>query len=1120
MSDFLDRLKSKPIPKKITQFEIKMPSTEMREGVTLNIKMRDRRAQAKLNRAEIMRNIEDEINVTRDNEVPDYKPLYNLTPAPTMQEPSTRIIKKKTKRIRLVTDTKEEKPAKQDDDQPTLRIKRRTRRPALPPPIAEPQNDYSNIQIGDEIVKRRLGKKKPSVLIRASEYYMNNRKLFVNFINFIFQNYRKELEEESKSESKCDTSDQEQFAPMTHQKIIRDYVNMYTPYRGLVLFHGLGAGKTCSSIITAEGLKSSRRVIVMTPASLRVNYVEELKKCGDHIYRKNQYWEFINIEGNPNYTPVLAQILNLPENFIQSQGGAWLVNIRKASNFDYLSAEQMRSLDMQINKMILQKYTFINYNGLRMKKWNEYTQNGEVNPFDNTIVVIDEAHNLVSRIINKLGLENSLSVKIYEALMDAENAKIIMLTGTPIINYPSEISVLLNIARGKIKTWIMKLRTSSGDVSQESIEHILRHSKYTKNIFDYVEYNASTATLKITRNPYGFSNVFKKSSKTPYKGVKLDDNGNISDAEFISNITRALQKKDIQIIQEPTLKTFKALPEDREVFKNMFIDDNYDVKNINLLKKRILGLTSYFKDIENLMPRLITWADSNNKTYNYQIISIPMSDFQFGIYEEARVSERRLEGSGKKKRNKGKQADLYEKTLSSYRIYSREFCNFVFPRPHIIRPFPNDGDDIASAIANQPTEDKVDVTSPRDKLDNINGEYDADDIDEETDGDANYENRIRIALHNLEEQKQQYLTPEALETYSPKFLHILENLQDETHTGSHLIYSQFRKLEGIGILKLVLETNGYAQFKITNKNTGLWRIDIPEADRNKPKFVLYTGTEMAEEKEIIRKIFNGDWDKLPETLTKDLEAMGENNIMGDIIKIFMITASGAEGISLRNVRYVHLVDPYWHPVRLEQVIGRARRICSHKDLPPELQTVTVYLYLMTFSDAQLSSDTSLELRKKDKGRLTERPLTSDEMLHEMATRKEAINKKLLRAIKEASIDCSLHGETSENLQCFAFSQGDTDDSYAYLPSIENEEGDKAMAANKKTIKWQASVLKVKGVPTYAYNQKTKEVFTLESYQNVQSGAPNAELVKIGHLVIEELPDGKKKHKIVQAGEEK
>ena len=61
----------------------------------------------------------------------------------------------------------------------------------------------------------------------------------------------------------------------------------------------------------------------------------------------------------------------------------------------------------------------------------------------------------------------------------------------------------------------------------------------------------------------------------------------------------------------------------------------------------------------------------------------------------------------------------------------------------------------------------------------------------------------------------------------------------------------------------------------------------------------------------------------------------------------MITASGAEGISLKNTRYVHIIEPYWHPVRTEQVIGRARRICSHQELPPELRTVNVFLYLMT-----------------------------------------------------------------------------------------------------------------------------------------------------------------------------
>ena len=122
------------------------------------------------------------------------------------------------------------------------------------------------------------------------------------------------------------------------------------------------------------------------------------------------------------------------------------------------------------------------------------------------------------------------------------------------------------------------------------------------------------------------------------------------------------------------------------------------------------------------------------------------------------------------------------------------------------------------------------------------------------------------------------------------------------------------------------------------------------------------------------------WDMVPTALIEPLKAIHPNNIMGELIKIFMITASGAEGISLKNVRYVHITEPYWHPVRMQQVIGRARRICSHQDLPVELRTVDVFLYLMTFSKQQLSDDRSIELRLKDKGKLTDTPLTSDESL--------------------------------------------------------------------------------------------------------------------------------------------
>ena len=90
-----------------------------------------------------------------------------------------------------------------------------------------------------------------------------------------------------------------------------------------------------------------------------------------------------------------------------------------------------------------------------------------------------------------------------------------------------------------------------------------------------------------------------------------------------------------------------------------------------------------------------------------------------------------------------------------------------------------------------------------------------------------------------------------------------------------------------------------------------------------------------------------------------------------------------------------MVEPYWHPVRMEQVIGRARRICSHEDLPKELRTVEVFLYLMTFSEKQLTSDESIELRLKDKGKKTDRALTSDEALHEISNIKSSFEIELI-----------------------------------------------------------------------------------------------------------------------------
>ena len=983
------------------------------------------------------------------------------------------------------------------------------------------EGPLSMITIGDTPISERLGKKEDLVKISASPYYMSNRSTYINFIANFFDKYKKELIEESKNASCAADDDDKPFSPMTHQKIVRDYVNLYTPYRGLLLYHGLGSGKTCSSIAIAEGMKSNKKIIVMTPASLRVNYIEELKKCGDMMYRTNQFWEFISTRDNPQLIEILTSVLSLSIEYIRKNGGAWLVNMKKPSNFDSLSADQKTSLDKQIYQMISYKYKFINYNGLRKSHLEVLTEGGKINPFDDKVIIVDEAHNFVSRIVNKLtrkdAILNSLSGRLYNYLMEAKNCKIVLLTGTPIINYPNEIAILFNILRGKINTWLFNIVIDSSNtkkINEDYFNSIFKSTLLGGNIMDYLNYRPAQNILAITRNPFGFVNQTRDEK---YKGVRVGDRGELSDQQFIEYVIKILGDNNIGVKHtldkdavtgkkikkyDISFESYKALPDSLDEFKKYFITDRNEIQNSLLLKRRILGLSSYFRSAqENLMPAF-------DKSKDYHVLKIPMSDHQFRYYEIERKEERKTEAKNamKKKTKKTKEgADIFEDSSSTYRIFSRALCNFVFPYPDIPRPKPRGDQEI--------DEDILDVTTNDDKVNNVDGRYEADDVPDESvtiqPELVEYEQRIKSALTALEEKKDVYFSPEGLKRFSPKFLAMLNNLTDVNNEGLHLIYSQFRTLEGIGILKLILEANGFAQFKLMKEEgTGIWKLAIKAEDMQKPKFVLYTGTETAEEKEIVRNIFNGKWKNVPSTISRELLEVSPNNNMGEIIKIFMITSSGAEGISLKNVRFVHITEPYWHPVRMEQVIGRARRICSHQDLPPELRNVNVFVYLMTLSPEQLASPESLELRKLDVSKIDNKtPLTSDEALFEISNIKESLTLQLLKSVKESSFDCTLHSvsNSKEQLNCYSYGSDDSS-KFISVPSITDEENDDVFLKNKTGNKFQAVEMKINGV-VYAYDSTTNKVYNLDSYK---AGVP----AQVGVLEINDV-DGVKKYKFVK-----
>ena len=991
---------------------------------------------------------------------------------------------------------------------PPKEKKRKTQKPEKGIAVLGPE---VIVEIGDTDLRKRMPIKNPPINIKVSSYIMNNREIYVNFINSLFEPYKRELEENRENIS-CDTigKSNSDFSLLTHQKIVRDYMNLYTPYRGLLLYHGLGSGKTCTSIAIAEGMKDSKSIIIMTPASLRANYIGELKKCGDLLYKKNQFWEWISIEQQPEALTTISAILNLPQEYIRRHGGAFFVNIKKKSNYDDLSDTNKRILEEQLDEMIRQKYKFINYNGLREKRLEEMTSGYTKNIFDNGVVIIDEAHNFISRIVNKIKREKpipeskrgekehmplNLSIKLYEMLLNAKNVRIILLSGTPIINYPNEFGILFNILRGYIKTWNIPLVINTNKkIDRQSLQELLLGEK----TLDYLDYSPSSKMLTITRNPFGFKNKIKKESG--YQGVsnnKKNESGEtefdiefISDDDFERKIISILRRNDIDILPDGIeIKYKKALPDSFDEFIARYVDENdRKLKNTDALKRRILGLSSYFRSAqESLLPKF-----DKQLGVDYHIVRVTMSDAQFKVYESARVEERKIETAKPKKST----AEDYQEKSSTYRIFSRLFCNFIIPdRPIPIRKNKTEeegkqeeGGEESNIVALLKQGKKIEAK--QDVQDDREGEIEGDEVLEDL-GGTTYMERLKNKMKEMEENSENFFTPEALQTYSPKFLHILENIQDPQYQGLHLLYTQFRTAEGVGLFTLVLNKNGFTQFKIRKNTAGLWQIDIPEADEGKPTYALYTGTETVEEKEIVRKIYNGEWDDIPDSISSVLKSKYRNNNMGEVIKVFMITSSGSEGINLRNTRYVHLMDPYWHPVRSEQVIGRARRICSHKDLPPALQTVEVFVYLMVFSESQLKSDEAIELKRKDLSKsLPKTPQTSDQYLFEISEIKANLTNQLTDVIKESAFDCYIYS----NGKCVNF--GDPSiDKFSYVPDYAQQQNDTTVQANKVAIKWVGKPVTINGVK-YVYRRISDKVLNIYDFKSYEAALTDPTIVPV------------------------
>jgi hypothetical protein len=224
-----------------------------------------------------------------------------------------------------------------------------------------------------------------------------------------------------------------------------------------------------------------------------------------------------------------------------------------------------------------------------------------------------------------------------------------------------------------------------------------------------------------------------------------------------------------------------------------------------------------------------------------------------------------------------------------------------------------------------------------------------------------------------------FLDRDLIGKYSTKFSKILNNILS-TNKGIIFVYSEYKKGGSIP-LTLMLEQNGFEQLVIEGKygepivknklSSPLKKREIPlKIDGSSPKWRYV--------------LLDGDLD--PKKRAQIIEKCNsEENKEGNLIKVIIGTRVAGEGVDFTRIRQVHILNPWDNLSRIDQIIGRGIRNCSHKDLPPEDRNVTIFLY-----SAHIRNN-SIE--------------TTDEKIHRRAEKKDIQMKEVEIIMRNNSIDC-------------------------------------------------------------------------------------------------------------------
>jgi hypothetical protein len=669
-----------------------------------------------------------------------------------------------------------------------------------------------------------------------------------------------------------------EFELSPHQIFVRNFLSFQTPYNSLLLYHGLGTGKTCSAITVSEEMRTylnqlgiNQRIIVVASPNVQENFklqlfderklklvdgLWNLKACTGNKYLK---------EINPMNMKGLSK-----ENVVKQ--------IERIIKSSYLFVGYTEFANYIQKKSLVEETDPIQKKNIMIKKLKQH--------FNNRLIIIDEVHNI--RISDEKNDKRATN-ELFKLVKYVDNLRLLFLSATPMYNSYKEIIWLLNVMNLNDKRSTIELE----DVFDKNGNFLIDTNG--NNIGEELLRRKATGYVSFVRgeNPYTF----------PYR---------IFPSLFARDHTfKELTYPRKQINNKPILQPLEHL----DVFVNNC--GSYQEKGYNYI------LSEIKTNIEKTKGGISGFE--NMDSFGYTILQKPLQALNI-IYPNTQMTE--TESS----------SNFNSKTLLGSEGLKR------------IMKF--------TETNNPPTRKNFEY---KDK----NSEF------------------------------GEIFSPDNIGKYSSKIKSISDAVINSD--GIVLIYSQFID-GGVVPMALALESIGFTRFG--TKTSSLFKVP----PREKIDATTFLTKEQMENPGKFRPatytMITGDKALSPDKVFDLKNLTDEDNKNGEKIKVVIISITGAEGIDFKNLRQVHILEPWYNLSLVEQIIGRAVRTCSHKQLKFIERNVEIFLYGTLLND---SDEEAIDL-----------------YIYRVAELKAVKIGRVSRLLKESSIDCILNIDqtnfTQENMK--------------------------------------------------------------------------------------------------------